>query len=242
MNRTQFALSLAVMGLMSLVGSFVAVYALQGAPVQAQKEEAAEVVKGGGFVLVDKKGNPRASLDIGDDNEVRFTLIDSEGKGRVQLNSGGERAYIALLDRSQQIRYLVGQDDSMVMETYLDAKGKNRMISQFKDGGQSLFSFNSEAGENLMSLMAGPKDASTLLLKDPTGKNGVTVFAKDDQATMQLDCGGGSILSAVLGDGRPVFALSKADKLRLRAMLGEDGTPEFIFLNDKKEATWRAGK
>jgi len=241
MNRTQFAVSLAVMGLMSLIGSFVAVYALQGAPVQAQ-EDGAGVVKGTEFVLVDKKGNTRASLDLSDENEVRFTLIDSEGKGRVQLSSGGERAYIALLDRNQQIRYLVGQDDTTVMETMLDAKGKNRVISQFQDSGETLLAFNGADGNNLMTLMGGPKAASTLLLKDPTGKNGVTLFAKDDQSSLQLEAGDGSLLSAVLGDGRPVFALSKAEKLRLRALLAEDGTPEFIFLNDKKEATWRAGK
>src|SRR5690606_12130523 len=147
MNRTQFAVSLAVMAFMSLVGSFVAVYALQGAPVQAQ-EEGAGVVMGSEFVLVDKKGNTRASLDLSDDNEVRFTLIDSEGKGRVQLSSGGERAYIALLDRSQQIRYLVGQDDTTVMETMLDAKGKNRVISQFQDSGETLLAFNGADGNN----------------------------------------------------------------------------------------------
>jgi hypothetical protein len=50
------------------------------------------------------------------------------------------------------------------------------------------------------------------------------------------------LLNAVLGDGRPVFALSKAEKLRLRALLAADGEPEFMFLNDKRESTWRAGK
>lgn len=241
MNRMQFMMSLAFMGMMSLVGSFVAVHALQGEPVQAQEDKAG-TVKGTKFQLVDKEGNVRADLSLDEDGEVMFTMIDTDGKGRIQLNSGGKRAYMALLDNEGRVRYLVGQDEGNVLQTFTDAKGKNRLIQNFKEDGETLLSFNSEDGTPLMSLTAGPGEASTLILTAPEGKNRVTMFAKDDQSSLQMNAGDGSILSAVLGDGRPVFALNKAEKLRLRAMLKEDGEPEFIFLNEERQSTWKAGK
>lgn len=241
MNRTQFMLSFAFMGVMSLAGSFLAVYALQGNDVQAQKD-AAGPVSGTKFQLVDKDGNIRADLSLDEDGEVMFTMIDTEGKGRVQLNSGGKRAYMALLDNKGMVRYIVGQDDTTVMQTFADGKGKNRMIQSFKNSGEAVMSFIDAEGEALMSLTGGPDAASTLILTDPTGKNRVTLFAKDDQSSLNMNAGDGSILAAVLGDGRPVFALNKAEKLRLRAMLKEDGEPELMFLNDNRESTWKAGK
>lgn len=241
MNRMQFALSFAFMGMMSLVGSFVAVYALQGEPVQAQEAKAGPV-KGTEFQLVDKDGNVRADLSLDEDGEVLFTLIDTEGKGRVQLNSGGERAYMALLDDKGMVRYIVGQDETTVMQTFADDKGKNRTIQSFKDNGDTIFSFIDADGDALMSLTGGTAAASTLILTDPTGKNQVTMFAKDDQSSLQMNAGDGSILAAVLGDGRPVFALNKAEKLRMRAMLKESGEPELMFLNEERQSTWSAGK
>ncbi|MCB9893465.1 MAG: hypothetical protein H6839_03340 [Planctomycetes bacterium] len=243
MNRNQFLIAMAVMGVMSMAGSFLAVYALQSdKPLNAQEGAAAGVVKATAFELVDKDGNSRASLSIGDDNGVQLTMLDDKGNGRLQLNSGGDRAYLALLDRKGNMRYLVGQDDTSTMQTFNDGKGKSRIIQQFEDDGNILFSFLNAEGKASMTLLAGKEQASTLILADPTGKNTVTMFAKDDQSSLQLEAGNGSLLNAVLGDGRPVYALSKDSKLRLRGMLGEDGTPEFIFLNDKKEAVWRAGK
>ncbi|MCA8915102.1 MAG: hypothetical protein KDB90_06785 [Planctomycetes bacterium] len=243
MNRNQFLIAMAVMGVMSMAGSFLAVYVLQSEkPLNAQEGEAAGVVKATAFELVDKDGKSRASLSIGDDNGVQLTMLDDKGNGRLQLNSGGERAYLALLDRKGNMRYLVGQDDTSTMQTFNDAKGKSRILQQFQDDGNVLFSFVKEDGEASMTLLAGKEQASTLILSDPTGKNTVTMFAKDDQSSLQLEAGGGNLLNAVLGDGRPIFALTKDKHLRLRGMLGDDGTPEFIFLNDKKEAIWRANK
>lgn len=241
MNRMQFMMSLAFMGMMSLVGSFVAVYALQGDKVHAQEEKVGPV-KGTEFQLVDKEGNVRADLSLDEDGEVMFTLIDTDGKGRIQLNSGGKRAYMALLDNKGMVRYIVGQDEEMVLQTFADEKGKNRTLQSFKNNGQTLFSFNDADGTPLLSLTGGPGDASTLLLTAPEGKNQVTLFAKDDQSSLSMNAGDGSILTAVLGDGRPVFAMNKADKLRLRSMLKEDGEPEFIFLNEARESVWKAGK
>lgn len=241
MNRSQFLMSFAFMGMMSLVGSFIAVYALQGEPVQAQDAKAGPV-KGTEFQLVDKDGNVRADLSLDEDGEVMFTMIDTDGKGRIQLNSGGKRAYMALLDNKGVVRYIVGQDDEMVMQTFADDKGKNRTLHSFKNNGDTLLSFNDAEGKPLVSLTGGPGAASTLILTAPEGKNQVTMFAKDDQSSLQMNAGDGSILSAVLGDGRPVFALNKADKLRMRAMLKEDGEPEFMFLNTERQSTWKAGK
>jgi hypothetical protein len=237
----QFVSCLAAMAVMSLAGSFIAVFVLQSDnPVQAQAG-AAGVVRGTQFVLVDKKGAERARLDIGDEGGVRFTMLDNKGKARVQLNSGGDTAFFQLLDRNGVPRYLVGQGDDVVLQTFTDTKGENRAMQQFKDNGQTLFAFNGPGKKNLMTLMASPKDASTLILTDPTGKNQLTMFAKDDQTSMKLSAGDGSLLASTLGDGRPLIALSKADHLRMRQLLGKEGDPEFIFLNDKRQAVWRAG-
>ena len=248
MTRMQFGLALAVMGMMSLAGSFAAVAMLHsGAPLQAQPvdPEAAKPgkVTASEFNLVDANGNVRAVLDVGENGEARFTLLDAAGNGRVQMNSGGDRSFMALLDNSQTLRYVVGQDkDGSVIQAFSDSKGRKRMVQSLTNDTDTLFGMMNEKGASAMTLMAGPKQASTLLLTDQTGKNAATLFAKDDQTSLSLVCGDGQLLNAVLGDGRPVFALSKAEKLRLRALLAADGEPEFMFLNDKRESTWRAGK
>lgn len=248
MNRMQFGLALAVMATMSLAGSFAAVMMLNsGAPLQAQPAdgEAAKPGKitGTEFNLVDAKGNSRAVLDFDEGGDARFTLLDAAGKARVQLNSGGDRSYMALLDQNGVVRYTVAQDkDNSVLQTFLDSKGRNRMVNSLTNDSDTLFGMLTDKGESAMTLMAGSKQASTLILADQTGKNVATLFAKGDQTSLSLTCGDGQLLNAVLGDGRPVFALSKAEKLRLRALLDIEGEPELMFLNDKRESTWRAGQ
>ena len=153
-----------------------------------------------------------------------------------------ETRRIAEAIRGEIAKAIVGQDETTVMQTFADDKGKNRTIQSFKNNGDTVFSFIDVDGEALMSLTGGPAAASTLILTDPTGKNQVTMFAKDDQSSLQMNAGDGSILAAVLGDGRPVFALNKAEKLRMRAMLKESGEPEFMFLNEERQSTWSAGK
>lgn len=244
MTRMQFMLGLFVMGTMSLAGSFLAVHLLHSdAPLNAQEGDQPGKVKATAFELVDKEGNSRAKLDISEEGEVRFTLLDEEGAARVQMNSGGDRAYMSLLDRKGMARYIVAQDqDGTVMQTFADKLGRNRWIMNFSDEDEkSLMTFASGEGEELVTLMAGPDAPSTLILKAPGSGNELIQFAKDDQTSIQLKAGDGSLLNAVLGDGRPVIGLSKAENLRMRGMLNDEGEPEFLFLNKEREATWRAG-
>jgi hypothetical protein len=152
MNRMQFGLALAVMATMSLAGSFAAVMMLNsGVPLQAQPADA-EAAKPGKvtateFNLVDAKGNSRAVLDFDDDGDARFTLLDTDGNARVQLNSGGDRSYVALLDKNGVVRYTVAQDkDNSVLQTFLDSKGRNRMIQSLSNDSDMLLGMINDKG------------------------------------------------------------------------------------------------
>lgn len=238
MNRT--FLSMTVMGVCSLLGSFIAVHTMHGEPAQAQEGKAG-AIKATEFSLVDKNGRVLIYMD-GDEEGGRLSMLDVNGKVRMQA-SCGTNARISLLDDKGNPRYTVTQEaDGSVMEFYADAKGKHRFVTSSKAGGEVMLMMGGPEGEQYVTLMAGPKEPTTLLMNSGGGKGQAMLFARDDQATMQLSCNKGQVLTAVLEDGRPVMALSKDDNLRLRAMLGEKGDPEFIFLNDKREATWRAGK
>jgi hypothetical protein len=239
MKRT--ILSMAVMGLCSLLGSFLAVSLMKGEPVQAQ-EGGAGAIKATEFSLVDKDGRVLIYMDADDNGGGRFSMLDKKGKVRMQAScsAGG---VISLLDDKGNPRYTVTQqDDGSIMEFFSDDKGKQRFMTTAKADGDVLLLMAGPKGEQYITMMGGPEQASTLILTSPDGKSTGTFFARNDQATMQLACNKGQMLSAVMEDGRPVFALSKDDKLRMRSMLGTDGKPELIFLNEKRESVWSAGK
>ncbi|MBX3460275.1 MAG: hypothetical protein KF696_10010 [Planctomycetes bacterium] len=242
MTTFQYFAGLAFTGVMALTGGFAANLVMQPAtPVSAQ--EAPGIVRGSEFRLVGKNGKEVGLLDIDSDGGGRISLLDGNGKVRVQVAAGGKKAFVTLLDDAGTIRYLVGQDNQgEVMQAFADKKGSNRNITSVKSSGETLFALLGPKGENSATLLGDPAGASTLMLTSPDGKNKLVTYARNDQTAIQLNAGDGELLNAVLGDGRPVAALTKAEKLRLRSMLGADGTPELIFLNDKREATWRGGK
>lgn len=242
MTTVQYVAGLAFTGLMALTGGFAANLVMQ-APEPVNAQEAPGIVRGTEFRLVNKDGKEIGLLDADKEGGGRISLLDAKGKVRVQVAAGGKKAFIALLDDKATIRYLVGQDnDGEVMQTFADSKGGNRNITSVKSSGETLFALLGPTGKNCAAMVGDPAGASTLMLTSPDGKNKLVAFAKDDQTALQLNAGDGELLSAVLGDGRPLIALNKAEKLRLRTLLAADGTPELIFLNEKREATWRAGK
>lgn len=242
MTRFQYVAGLFVVSTMAMAGGALATFLMQKAqPVHAQEE--AGVITGKEIRLVDAKGNPRALLDTGEDGSVRFTMFDKDQKPRLQLGADAEQASISFLDGAGTPRYLVAQRNkgNDVLVTFLDAKGRTRYIQSLTSEGASLLAFQGPKEEQIMTLMGGGDAPATLILGDPASKAQAVLLASKDQTSLSLDAKDSSVLNAALGSGQAVLGLSHDGKLRVRAMAGADGTPEIITLNEKKEATWRAG-
>ncbi|MBK8206956.1 MAG: hypothetical protein IPK87_09230 [Planctomycetes bacterium] len=219
MTSMQYMIGLAFTGTMALAGAFAAVGIMQPTPVGAQ--EGIGAVKATEFQLVDKNGKVRIQLDVGESGDARFSMLDGKGAVRLQANSGGDQAYVSLLDGSGKIRYLVGHNlkDDMVMETYTDAEGRNRFISSLRKEGDAVITFANSEGKNVVTLMGG-----------------------DELSSLQLAGGENLMQNSILKDGRAFFAMQNGKTVRWRGMIAADGTPSLDFLNAEKKATWSAGK
>lgn len=244
MNGKQFAIALAVMAITAAAGGFSAVGVfLDVAPAQADDSK---VVQASRFDLVDAKGNRRAVLKINADGSPTFALYDPTGRSRVQLGANNDAGMVSLLDAKGTPRAVLAQTESndRVTMIYSDRAGNERWLSALTKGGDGMLSFVGPKHGKWMTLLAGPEQASSLLLTDPKSKQRVTTFAGRGQAAYQLSdaAGQGGFLAAVLKDGRSVFGLSKAGKLRLRAMTKEDGRPELLFYDENRKTVWMAGK
>jgi len=223
MRALRFALALALMGVMSLGGGFLAVVLLLDTDA-AQAGAPADTVL-------------RASA---------LEIVDSDGVVRARIGTKGGDSLLALYDEKGTRRYRAVYERSRDrVSVYLaDNTGDDRYLLSHTKEGESLLSFLGEKDAKLMTILAGEEQASSLLLMDPKSKRQVTVFAGRGNTTMQLadEAGQAGWLASVVQDGRSVMALAKDGKLRIRAMTGADTTPELVFLDDKRNKTWAAGK
>ncbi|MBX3475858.1 MAG: hypothetical protein KF754_15920 [Planctomycetes bacterium] len=244
MTRLQFVAGLFVTGLMAMAGGVLATFMLHSpTPIQAQpgnpgKVEATE------FRLVDAKGNPRASMSTSEKGAVTLTFFDKDLKPRMQLGADGDQASLTFLDASGTPRYLVCQQnkDNNVLITFQDAKGQARYMQSLSSDGTGLLSIRGPKEQDYVTLMAGSESGASLILQDPDNKAQAVLLAGKAQTSLTLDRGKASLLAASLEGGQSVLGLSYESKLRLRAMTGADGSPEYMTLNDKREAVWRSGK
>ncbi len=218
MTSMQYIIGLAFTGTMALAGAFAAVGIMQ--PTQVGAQEGIGAVKATEFQLVDKNGNVRIQLDVGKDGDARFSMLDDKGAVRLQANSGGEKAYVSLLDGAGKVRYLVAHNtkDDMVMETYTDAEGRNRFVSSLRKDGDAVISFSNSEGKSVVTLMGS-----------------------DGLASLQLAGGENLLQNSILSDGRAFIAMQNGKTVRFRGMIGADGTPKLEFLNTEKKVTWSAG-
>lgn len=242
MTRLQFVAGLFVTGCMAMAGGMMATFMLHSEkPVHAQEGKAG-MVEATEFRLVDAKGNPRASMSTDEKGAVTLTFFDKDLKPRMQLGADGDQAALTFLDAAGTPRYLVCQQnkDNNVLITFQDAKGQPRYLQSLTSEGVGLLSIRGPKEQDFVTLMAGGDSGSTLILQDPDNKAQAVLLAGKAQTSLTLDRGKASFLGASLEGGQSVLGLSHDGKLRLRAMTGADGAPEYMTLNDKREATWRS--
>src|SRR5687768_5420434 len=98
MNRKQFVIALAVMGVMSLAGSFGAIYMLQGGPVNAAADN---VVSGSEFRLVDGKGKLRSLMTVDKEGDLPFTMLDAKENVRMTQTVGNDGSASIVLSNSE---------------------------------------------------------------------------------------------------------------------------------------------
>ncbi|MDJ0522441.1 MAG: hypothetical protein QNJ90_10265 [Planctomycetota bacterium] len=221
MNGKQYAIALAVMALMAAAGGFAAIAVLlDPSPVQA----APDALQTRALEVVDASGKVRARLAVDANGDVALRFLDAKGTKR------SEYIHEAANDRTTL--------------DFRDAGGEQRWIASLTRENDTVLAFTGAGDEKYVTLLAGPRHASTLILKDPKTKQMVTTFAGRGQASFQLNDknGKGGYVCSVLGDGRSVFALSKDGKLRIRGMVKEDASPQLVFLDDLRRQTWSAGK
>lgn len=222
MSGKQFLVALLVMGCMAAGGAFAAVSVFMG--MRSADAAPGDTLRASALEIVDAQGKVRARLASEANGDVALRLLDAAGAKRAEF------AYLAGRDR-------------LVLK-YLDAKGGERWMSALTSKNECLLAFAGAGNAKYVTLLAGPEQASTLLLMDPKSKRNVTMFSGRDQSSLQLTDAQGrmGLLGSVIKDGRSVFGLAKDGKLRLRAMTTEDTTPEIKFLDDQRKATWEAGK
>jgi len=244
MTRLQFVAGLFVTGFMAMAGGVMATFMLQGnQPVHAQEEKAGRV-EATEFRLLDDKGNVRASMGTADNGSVTLTFFDKDLKPRMQIGADGEQASMSFLDGEGTPRYIVAQRNkgNDVMVTFQDSKGKPRYLQSLTKEGAGLLAIRGEKEQNYVTLMGGGGSPSTVIVADPDSKASAVLLASKAQSSLTVECDKASLLAATLEGGQSVMGLSHDGKLRLRAMTGADGTPEYMTLNEKREAVWRNGK
>jgi len=245
MSRVRIAYQLLIVAVMSFVGGFVATrWSPPVSTAYAQAQPGALKTKG--LQIVDGAGKVRAEITVGKTGEAELSLMDQNGNKRVQLMAQNDIGSVALIDAAGTHRYMASQIESkdQVQAHYSDKDGNERLLTAVTKQGDTLVAFTGPKNEKWMTLMAGPQQASTLILADPKTKQNIVTFAGRGQASMQISDaqGKGGMLTSVLGDGRSVWALSKEGKLRMRGMCKEDGSPELVFMNKERQKTWTAGQ
>ncbi|MCA8937694.1 MAG: hypothetical protein KDB68_15975, partial [Planctomycetes bacterium] len=99
MNRMQFVTTLAVMGVMSLAGSFIAATIMQATPAGAQAD--GDKVITSEFQLKDKNGKLRALMKVDDGGDLLFTLLDANEKVRITQSVGNDGSGAVIVSDSK---------------------------------------------------------------------------------------------------------------------------------------------
>lgn len=242
MNRKQFVVALAVMGFMSLAGSFGAVYMLQGDTVHAADNG---VVSGSEFRLVDKNGKLRTLLTVGDDGDVLMTMLDAKenvrlsqtvgndgsaalvinsagGKPRMSLTSGGDQpgAFTVFDSKGEAAAVLaIGQDDFPLMTLTRDGA---MALMGIQKGGKGLFGLG-DAGGKYFTVTGGGDDPTSIMLSNNTaGTNILLTAMKSGQMQLSLK-EKDELLAFLLAGGGNVSALQMDNEnasVKLQAQSG----------------------
>ena len=212
MTRMQFVSCLAVMGGMSLAGSFIAVFVLQSGPVQAQK--ASDKVVTSEFQLKDDNGKLRALMKVDDKGQLLFTLLDANEHVRItqSVENDGACAMVVADHKGNPRMSLTSSAKDPGMFTVFDSSGEPGALLAVGEGDFPMLTLNSKTGgvilgmqadgsgvlnmsgmsgegekatrESFFSVVGGPKIPTALIVENARGKNNVQLTVDQDSNTI----------------------------------------------------------
>lgn len=194
--------------------------------------------------FLDGEGTPRYLVaQTNKDNNVLITFQDAKGRPRYLQSLDAEGAAMLAFrgPKEEDLLNLLagpGKASSLI----LNDPGSKQNVLMFAGEGQSTLILQGAKSNLLQTSMETGAVATAMsqgkVVRQRTAMSeaGVPEFLMNDKA------GKYGILLGLTEEDQSIFGLAKDGKLRVRAMTGADGTPELILLNEKKEATWRAGK
>jgi hypothetical protein len=230
MNRKQFVIALAVMGVMSLAGSFGAVYMLQGGPVNAAADN---VVSGSEFRLVDGKGKLRSLMTVDKEGDLLFTMLDAKENVRMTQTVGNDGSASIVLSNSEgkPRMSLTSSADQPGAFTVFDSKGQASAVLAIGSDDFPLLTISREGSSTIMGINKGGK--GLLALSDAAGQYFTVTGGGDDPSTMMLNNNkaGTGIMLTGLKDGQMQLAMKEKDNL-LAFLLAGGGNPTALQMDN----------
>jgi hypothetical protein len=231
MNRKQFVIALAVMGAMSLAGSFGAVYLLQGEPVQAAADS---IVTGSEFRLVDGNGKLRTLITVDKEGDVLFTMLDAKENVRLSQTVGNDGSSAILLNTAEgkPRMSLTSSGDQPGAFTVFDSKGEAAAVLAIGGDDFPLLTISREGSSTILGINKGGK--GLLALSDSAGQYFTVTGGGDDPSSIMLNnnkAGTGIMLTAVK-DGLMQLAMKEKEEL-LAFLLAGGGNPTALELDNE---------
>jgi hypothetical protein len=212
MNRKQFVVALAVMGFMSLAGSFGAVFLLQGETVHAADDG---VVKGSEFRLMDSNGKLRSLISVGDNGDVLFTMLDAKENVRLSQTVGndGSAALVINAAGGKPRMSLTSSAEQPGAFTVFDSKGDAAAVLAIGEDDFPLMTLKRDGAMALMGIQKGGK--GLIGLGDAAGKYFSVTGGGEDPTSIMLsqNSAGANIMLTALKTGQMQLSLKEKDEL-----------------------------
>jgi hypothetical protein len=230
MNRTQFLLSLSVMAVMSLAGSFLAVYVLgSGEPLSAQ--EGTDKVVTSEFQLKDSKGKLRALMKVDDEGELLFTLLDAKEQVRItqRVENNGAGAIVISDNNGRPRMSLTSDSDTAGAFSVFDAKGEPAALLAVGSGDFPMLTLKAPSGQAILGIQPNGTGVLNLGSIGAEGEKGdyfsVVGGAKAPTAMILRNAqGGGEVQLTAAADGNTILSIREKGETRCLLSSGAGGT------------------
>ena len=212
MRGTVLALSLGV-------GALV----LMGQAKTASQSSATQEVRAQKFSLVDAQGNSRAVLLSTPKGDVLLSFNDraKSREARLVLGAGAEGLpFIALRDKDDKLRVMVGLQTGTPQASFYSADGKERALVSVEKDGSPVIGLRDREGRSRSILTVGSDDTPRLSLAGKDGKPRFIIGGTSEQYGMWFVDTNGKVRAQL--DAKP------------------DGSPSLVFADREEKVTWRA--
>ncbi len=196
----------------------------------------------GHLVLVDKAGQPRAMLSVGDGGAPALVMLDKSRRARLTIGITPEdQPQVILAGANEQPRIRVALDgDTAGLIQFADRSGGQRAwIGVGRTGSSGLWVHGTD-GREYASFTAGSGYFSALSFIGRSGKERAAVGMDGERALIRI-AGGAANTSAGLSispEGLPGLNLIDRDRgAQVTFKLQPDGTPMMILQDKKGQAS-----